>query len=198
MGRKATSLSEVDDSELARLAELGKEPAFRELLLRYERPIFSLIYRMVRDRELAEDLAQETFVRAFNAIASYNTSYKFSSWIFKIASNHTINYLRKRKLDTISIFGTSDEGLGDHELQIKSIAENPHEFTERRELGGQIEVAIGELREEYRMAILLYHVEGSSYEEIADIMDIPLGTAKTYLFRARKELKKHLEYLRAS
>ena len=193
-----TSLSEVDDSELARLAELGREPAFRELLIRYERPIFSLIYRMVRDRELAEDLAQETFVRAFNAIASYNSSYKFNSWIFKIASNHTINYLRKGKLDTVSIFGTSDEGLGDRELQIKSITENPHEFTERRELGGRIEVAIGELREEYRMAILLYHVEGYSYAEIADIMDIPLGTAKTYLSRARKELKKHLEYLRAS
>ncbi len=193
-----TSLSEVDDSELARLAELGREPAFRELLIRYERPIFSLIYRMVRDRELAEDLAQETFVRAFNAIASYNSSYKFNSWIFKIASNHTINYLRKGKLDTVSIFGTSDEGLGDRELQIKSITENPHEFTERRELGGRIEVAIGELREEYRMAILLYHVEGYSYKEIADIMDIPLGTAKTYLSRARKELKKHLEYLRAS
>ncbi|HIC63318.1 MAG TPA: sigma-70 family RNA polymerase sigma factor [Gemmatimonadetes bacterium] len=191
-------LSEVDDSELARLAELGREPAFRELLIRYERPIFSLIYRMVRDRELAEDLAQETFVRAFNAIASYNSSYKFNSWIFKIASNHTINYLRKGKLDTVSIFGTSDEGLGDRELQIKSITENPHEFTERRELGGRIEVAIGELREEYRMAILLYHVEGYSYKEIADIMDIPLGTAKTYLSRARKELKKHLEYLRAS
>lgn len=193
-----TSLSEVDDSELARLAELGREPAFRELLIRYERPIFSLIYRMVRDRELAEDLAQETFVRAFNAIASYNSSYKFNSWIFKIASNHTINYLRKGKLDTVSIFGTSDEGLGDRELQIKSITENPHDFTERRELGGRIEVAIGELREEYRMAILLYHVEGYSYKEIADIMDIPLGTAKTYLSRARKELKKHLEYLRAS
>ena len=193
-----TSLSKVDDSELARLAELGREPAFRELLIRYERPIFSLIYRMVRDRELAEDLAQETFVRAFNAIASYNSSYKFNSWIFKIASNHTINYLRKGKLDTVSIFATSDGGLGDRELQIKSITENPHEFTERRELRGQIEVAIGELREEYRMAILLYHVEGYSYEEIADIMDIPLGTAKTYLSRARKELKKHLEYLRAS
>ena len=192
------SLSEVDDSELARLAELGKEPAFRELLLRYERPIFSLIYRMVRDLELAEDLAQETFVRAFNAIASYNSSYKFNSWIFKIASNHTINYLRKGKLDTVSIFATSDKGLGDREPQIKSKTENPHEFTERRELGGRIEVAIGELREEYRMVILLYHVEGCSYEEIADILDTPLGTVKTYLFRARKELKKHLEYLRAS
>ena len=124
--------------------------------------------------------------------------FSLKSNIIKIASNHTVNYLRKRKLDTVPIFGTSDEGLGYRKLQIESKTENPHEFTERRELGEQIEVAIGDLREEYRMAILLYHVEGISCEEIADIMDIPLGTAKTYLFRARKELKKHLEDLRPS
>ena len=192
------TLSEVDDSELARLAELGREPAFRELLIRYERPIFSLIYRMVRDRELAEDLAQETFVRAFNSIAKYNSSKKFSSWIFRIAHNHTIDYLRKGKLDTISIHGTSSGKEGGSEFSITTTDESPYEFAERRELGGQIEVAIGQLREEYRMAILLFHVEGYSYAEIAETMDIPLGTAKTYLHRARKEMKEHLEYLRAS
>ena len=192
------TLSEVDDSELARIAELGREPAFRELLIRYERPIFSLIYRMVRDRELAEDLAQETFVRAFNSIAKYNSSKKFSSWSFRIAHNHTIDYLRKGKLDTISIHGTSSGKEGESEFSITTTDESPYEFVERRELGGQIEVAIGQLREEYRMAILLFHVEGYSYAEIAETMDIPLGTAKTYLHRARKEMKEHLEYLRAS
>ena len=173
------TLSEVDDSQLARLAELGREPAFRELLIRYERPIFSLIYRMVRDRELAEDLAQETFVRAFNSIAKYNSSKKFSSWSFRIAHNHTIDYLRKGKLDTISIHGTSSGKEGESEFSITTTDESPYEFVERRELGGQIDVAIGQLREEYRMAILLFHVEGYSYAEIAETMDIPLGTAKT-------------------
>ena len=161
--------------------------------------MFSLIYRMVRDRTLAEDLAQEAFIRAFNAIGTYKTSYKFSNWIFKIANNHTIDYLRKRKLDTISIHGsphatTADE-VSQSQLVIVSKDENPQEFVENRELGGQIEKAIGELREEYRTVIQLRHVEGYAYDEIADIMELPLGTVKTYLHRARSELKKRLSHL---
>jgi RNA polymerase sigma-70 factor (ECF subfamily) len=89
------------DKELAALAAAGNEGAFGELLRRYERPIFSLVYRMVRDRTLAEDLAQKAFIRAFNAVSSYDPRYKFSSWIFKIANNHTIDHLRRRKLDTV-------------------------------------------------------------------------------------------------
>jgi RNA polymerase sigma-70 factor (ECF subfamily) len=80
------------DKELAALAATSNEGAFAELLQRYERPIFSLVYRMVRDRSLAEDLAQEAFIRAFNAISSYDPRYKFSSWIFKITNNHTIDH----------------------------------------------------------------------------------------------------------
>ena len=99
----------VEDKELAALAAKGREMAFRELLSRYERPVFSLVYRMVRDRTLAEDLAQEAFIRAFNAIKSYKPKYKFSSWIFKIANNHTIDYLRKRKLDTPTLVSVSDQ-----------------------------------------------------------------------------------------
>ena len=87
------------DRELASLAAQGREGAFRELLSRYERPVFPLIYRMVRDRTQAEDLAQETLVRAFNAIDSFVPAYRFSNWIFKIANNHTIDHLRRRKLD---------------------------------------------------------------------------------------------------
>src|SRR5205823_12790355 len=85
--------AKADDRELASLAAQGREPAYRELLTRYERPVFSLVYRMVRDRTLAEDLAQEAFIRAFNAIGSYDPAYRFSNWIFKIANNHTIDWL---------------------------------------------------------------------------------------------------------
>lgn len=90
----------------AALAAAGNEGAFAGLLKRYERPIFSLIYRMVRDRALAEDLAQEAFIHAFNALSSYDPLYKFSSSVFKIANNHNIDYLRRRKLDTVSIDGS--------------------------------------------------------------------------------------------
>lgn len=195
----ALDYAQLDDRELATLAAKGRESAFRELLSRYERPVFSLIYRMVRDRTLAEDLAQEAFIRAFNAIGSYNTNYKFSNWIFKIANNHTIDHLRKRKLDTVSIHGsphaTTPDEINQSRLVLESGDENPLELVEHRELGGQIEEAIGELREEYRTVILLRHVEGYAYEEIADIMELPLGTVKTYLHRARNELKSKLAHL---
>jgi RNA polymerase sigma-70 factor (ECF subfamily) len=195
----APDYASLDDRELATLAARGRESAFRELLTRYERPVFSLVYRMVRDRTLAEDLAQEAFIRAFNAIGTYKTSYKFSNWILKIANNHTIDYLRKRKLDTVSIDGspharTPDE-VAQSRLVIESRDENPQEYVEHRELGGQIESAIAELRDEYRTVILLRHVEGHPYDEIAEIMDLPLGTVKTYLHRARGELRKTLAHL---
>jgi RNA polymerase sigma-70 factor (ECF subfamily) len=195
----ALDYATLDDRELATMAAGGREPAFRELLNRYERPVFSLIYRMVRDRTLAEDLAQEAFIRAFNAIGSYKTSYKFSNWILKIANNHTIDHLRKRRLDTVSIHGsphaTTEDEISQTRVVIEARDENPHEYLEHKELGGQIEEAIGGLREEYRTVILLRHVEGYAYDEIADIMDLPLGTVKTYLHRARGELRKSLAHL---
>lgn len=195
----APNYATLDDRELATMAARGREPAFREILARYERPVFSLVYRMVRNRTVAEDLAQESFIRAFNAIGSYNSSYKFSNWILKIANNHTIDHLRKRKLDTVSIDGsphatTSDE-VSQTRLVIEARDENPQEYVEHRELGGQIERAIGGLRDEYRTVILLRHVEGYAYDEIAEIMDLPLGTVKTYLHRARGELRKSLAHL---
>jgi RNA polymerase sigma-70 factor (ECF subfamily) len=189
----------LEDRELATLAARGQELAFRELLTRYERPVFSLIYRMVRDRTLAEDLAQEAFIRAFNAIGTYKTSYKFSNWILKIANNHTIDHLRKRKLDTVSIDGSpharTQEEVERSRVVIESRDETPEEFVEHRELGSQIEAAIGELREEYRTVIVLRHVEGYAYDEIAEVMELPLGTVKTYLHRARGELRKSLAHL---
>ncbi|HET9948392.1 MAG TPA: sigma-70 family RNA polymerase sigma factor [Longimicrobiales bacterium] len=195
----APNYAALEDGELAAHAARGREAAFRELLARYERPVFSLVYRMVRDRTLAEDLAQEAFVRAFNAIATYDPRYKFSNWILKIANNHTIDHLRKRRLDTVSIHGsphaTTAEEAGRTEVVVASRDEDPHAYVEHKELGGQIEDAIGRLRPEYRTAVLLRHVEGRAYEEIADIMDVPLGTVKTYLHRARAELRKSLAHL---
>jgi RNA polymerase sigma-70 factor (ECF subfamily) len=195
----APDYAALDDRELATMAAQGRQAAFRELLTRYERPVFSLIYRMVRDRSQAEDLAQEAFVRAFNAIGTYKASYKFSNWILKIANNHTIDHLRKRRLDTISIHGSphasSAEEASRTELVVASTDETPHEYLEHKELGGQIERAIGVLRAEYRTAVILRHVEGYAYDEIAEIMDVPLGTVKTYLHRARAELRESLAHM---
>src|SRR5437667_5190779 len=100
------NLTGASDQEVIAWAKQGHEAAFRELVRRYERPVFSLLYRMVRDRGLAEDLAQETFIKVLNAIGSYNPQFKFSSWIFKIANNAAIDHLRKRELDTLSLDGS--------------------------------------------------------------------------------------------
>ena len=188
------------DQEIVALARGGEEAAYRELVRRYERPLFSLLYRMVRDRELAEDLAQETFVKALNAIESYRPEFKFSSWIFKIANNAAIDHLRRRELDTLSLEGSphaeTPEAIEATALQIGDRQESPLEEVEARELGGEIEAAIAKLRPEYRSCILLRHVEGRAYEEIAEILGLPLGTVKTYIHRARNELRVMLAHLR--
>lgn len=189
-----------DDKTLAAQAAEGRQGAFRKLLERYERPVFSLVYRMVRDRALAEDLSQEAFVRAFNAIGGYNPRYKFSSWIFKIAHNLTIDHLRRKRLDTISLDGSPDALTADEQARTRPIVESPGErpdaYVENLELGSEIEAAIGKLRPHYRTVTLLRHVEGYSYNEIAEIMELPLGTVKTYIHRARQELKEALAHLR--
>ncbi|HTC22923.1 MAG TPA: sigma-70 family RNA polymerase sigma factor [Gemmatimonadales bacterium] len=193
-------LAARSDQDIVALARAGEEAAYRELIRRYERPLFSLLYRMVRDRELAEDLAQETFVKALNAIESYRPEFKFSSWIFKIANNAAIDHLRRRELDTLSLEGSphaeTPEAVEATALQIGDRQESPLDTVEARELGGQIEQAIAQLRPEYRSCILLRHVEGRAYEEIAEILSLPLGTVKTYIHRARNELRQALAHLR--
>lgn len=195
-----TDLAARTDQEIVVRARAGEEAAYRELIRRYERPLFSLLYRMVRDRELAEDLAQETFIKALNAIESYRPEYKFSSWIFKIANNAAIDHLRRRELDTLSLEGSphaeTPEAVEATALQIGDRQESPLDAVEARELGGQIEEAIAQLRPEYRSCILLRHVEGRAYEEIAEILGLPLGTVKTYIHRARNELRQALAHLR--
>ncbi len=181
------------DQALVEMCLAGDERAAREIVLRFERPMFSLIYRMVRDFELAEDLAQETFVRTLNNLRSYDPAYKFSSWLFKIGYNLTIDHLRKKEIDVVSIEGSPDAVTEERQaatsITLVSGDEQPDELLEARELGSEIERAIGRLRPQYKTAILLRHVEGYTYDEIAHVMEIPLGTVKTYIHRARNELK---------
>jgi RNA polymerase sigma-70 factor (ECF subfamily) len=190
----------LTDQEIVVLARQGREAAYRELIVRYQRPVFSLIYRLVRDREKSEDLSQETFIKVLNALDRYDPSYKFSSWIFKIAHNTSLDHLRKKEPQTLSLEGSPHaETASEQEasvIQALSTEETPEDYAASRELGATLEVAIGKLRPEYRTAIVLCHVEGRPYEEIAETMGVPLGTVKTYIHRARNELKKELEHLR--
>jgi RNA polymerase sigma-70 factor, ECF subfamily len=200
MPSSRTEWGGLSDQEVVLLARSGQEAAYRELIRRYERPVFALLFRMVRDRELAEDLAQETFVKALNAIESYRPEFKFSSWIFKIGNNAAIDHLRRRELDTLSLDGSphaeTPEAMQATALQLGARQESPLDTVEAKELGGAIEAAIASLRPEYRSCILLRHVEGRPYEEIAEILNLPLGTVKTYIHRARNELRQSLAHLK--
>lgn len=193
-------LPNLPDADVARLAQQGREPAFRELVRRYERPVFSLVFRMVRETATAEDLAQDTFIKVLNHIDKYRPEFKFSSWLFKIANNVAIDHLRRRQLNTISIDGApnaaSAADIEATRFDIADKTESALDSMEARELGSAIERAIGALRPEYRSCIMLRHVEGRSYEEIAATLDLPLGTVKTYIHRARHQLREALEHLR--
>ncbi|HKS06307.1 MAG TPA: sigma-70 family RNA polymerase sigma factor [Gemmatimonadaceae bacterium] len=189
-------LANLPDADVVALAQQGRDAAYRELLRRYERPVFSLVFRMVRDRAIAEDLAQDTFVKVLNHIDRYRPEFKFSSWLFKIANNVAIDHLRKRQLDTISMDG-SPHASSAAEIEATSFdladkSESALQELEAKELGSAIERAIATLRPEYRSCILLRHVEGRSYEEISAMLDLPLGTVKTFIHRARHQLRELL------
>ena len=193
-------LENLPDADVVVLAQQGRDDAFREIIRRYERPVFSLVYRMVRDREVAEDLSQDAFIRVLNHLDKYRSEFKLSSWLFKIANNVAIDHLRKRQLDTISIHGSPHASTATDieatSFDIEDGGENALDEMAAKELGGEIERAIAKLRPEYRACIMLRHVEGRSYEDIASTLDLPLGTVKTYIHRARHELREALEHLR--
>ena len=200
MPRQTLDLPNLPDADVVSLAQRGNEGAFRELIRRYERPVFSLIYRMVRDSAAAEDLAQDSFIKVLNHLDKYRPEFKFSSWLFKIANNVAIDFLRRRQLDTVSMDGSPHAATAAEveasSFELADDAESPLDELAARELGSAIEQAIAQLRPEYRNCIMLRHVEGRSYEEIAATLDLPLGTVKTYIHRARHQLREALEHLR--
>ncbi|HWN45493.1 MAG TPA: sigma-70 family RNA polymerase sigma factor [Thermoanaerobaculia bacterium] len=185
------------DAQLVARALAGSQDAFRELVLRFERPVYSLIVRMVQDPGTAEDLAQETFVKAYRSLRTYDTSRKLSSWLFKIAHNTTIDHLRRHVPDTVSLEAPQDEeGRGGLAAILSDTSvEDPAAAAERRDMARSLERAISRLRPEYREAVVLFYLEGATYQEICDVTGLPLGTVKTNLHRARKELAAEMSAL---
>lgn len=177
------------DHELVERALAGSERAFADLLARYERPVFTLVLRMVRDRSTAEDLAQDAFLKAFDKLATYDPDRKFSSWLFKIAHNTAIDHLRRRELETVSLDEPAGEDTGGPARTVEDrVTETPAAAAERSDLSRALARAVGRLRPEYREVVVLRYQAGLEYGEIAEATGFPLGTVKTYLHRARKEL----------
>jgi len=180
------------DRQLIAEAKRGAEDAYRALVERYQRPVFGLLLRIVRDRGWAEDLAQETFIKAFRALDSFQVERKFSSWLFKIAHNSAIDALRRRRLDTVPLETAGDDSPDLLGYLEDSGASSPESELRGRSIGEDLGAAMEQIRPDYRSVIQLRFIEGLSYDEIAQVMDLPLGTVKTHLHRARKQLSQSM------
>ena len=148
---------------------------------------------MVRNREEAEDLAQEAFVKVFGMLERYNPTYAFSNWLFKITSNLCIDSMRKRRIQTLPMDSPIQSDKGEYERQYESPTDNPEVLAVKSERMDMLMAAIKRLPEHYRIMILLRHQENLSYDEIANTLDVPLGTVKARIHRAREMLKGRLD-----
>lgn len=183
-----------DISQLINNALTGDEKAFSAIVKRYREQIYHFILKMVKDGAQAEDLTQETFIKAFRALASFNSQYAFSTWLYKIAANNCIDYFRKKKLATISIDTPIQAKDGQLHRDFPDHQEGPELELISKERTNEIKVAIDSLPQKYKQAIVLRHSKDKSYEEIAKELDLPLGTVKVRIFRAREMLKSKLKY----
>lgn len=178
--------------ELVERALAGAQEAFRELVQRYQRPVYTLVLRMVRDPSRAEELAQDAFLKVYRKLHTYDTRRKFSSWLFKVAHNTTLDFLRKKKPDIVSLESDDLDPSYRSELQDTSAA-SPDETLERADLASALEAAVAELAPHYREIVLLRFGQDLAYQEIADVTGLPMGTVKVQLHRARKQLVLGLE-----
>ena len=173
----------------------GEVRAYEEIIRRYERPIVNFIYRMIGDYEQSLDLAQEVFFKAYRSLERFDPTFRFSTWLYRIASNRSIDHLRKQSPTLLSLDESADAGSGDERVfQLKCPTRGPEDLLSSRELGDRIGEAIDALPVAYRELILLRHLQGMAYDDIARVMGLPLGTVKNRLFRAREILRKRLDH----
>jgi RNA polymerase sigma-70 factor (ECF subfamily) len=182
-----------EDAELVRKSLAGDQRACRDLVRRYQRPVFSVLMRVVRRAEDAEDLAQETFVRMFRALDRYDPERPFTAWLFTIATRLAIDHLRRRRVQTVSLTVTQPGSTEERELDVEDPGLKPDEVTSHAEEERNTQDLIDSLPEHYRIVVLLRHQQDLSYEEIAEALNLPLGTVKARIHRARALLKKQIE-----
>ncbi|MDJ0838900.1 MAG: sigma-70 family RNA polymerase sigma factor [Acidobacteriota bacterium] len=183
--------SPTDEEIIAQIKD-GSVELFEVIVSRYQKKLINYIYRMISDFDSAMELCQEVFIKVFNSLDKYNPSFKFTTWIHRIASNATIDWMRKKKIDAFSLDGNDDDDSPSLKQQIPSKDLNPLQTLEMSQLKGRIESAIEELPFIYKQLIILRHINELSYEEIANTVELPLGTVKNRIFRGREMLKAKL------
>ncbi|MDQ2179506.1 RNA polymerase sigma factor [Marinifilum sp. D714] len=180
------------DYRLVQASVNGDQKAYEELFKRYKDAIFFMLLKMVNNKNDAEDLTFEAFGKAFRNIRQYSPKYAFSTWLFKIASNNCIDFLRKKRGNTISIDG-KDDAENERTITLESSSLNPEQEFVKKQKAKIMRNEVGKLKERYRRLIELRYFEEFSYEEIAQELKLPIGTVKAQLFRARELLFNNLK-----
>lgn len=175
------------DVDLVASAINGREDSFEELVRRYQRPIISYVFRIVGEYEASLDVTQEVFIKVYNSLNRYSRDYKFSTWLYRIAHNAAIDHLRRNPSNQQSIETENSDGTS--QMQIESTRPTPEQDQERSECRTEIEAVVKCLPPAYRDLIVLRHSRDLSYEEIAAVTGLPLGTVKNRLFRAREMMR---------
>ena len=173
-----------NDFNLVVKAKAGSQKAYADLMQRYKDSIYFMSLKMVNNREDAMDITVETFAKAFEKLDKYQPEYAFSTWLFRVATNNCIDFLRKKKLNTVSIDGMADDE-DDRPLQVKSDTLNPEESSIKKQDSEELKLLINSLPQRYRLLITLRYFDELSYEEISQQLSLPLGTVKAQLFRAK-------------
>ncbi len=181
------NVSVVADCDLVTRAIAGREDGFEELVRRYQRPIAAYVYRMVGDYDAALDLTQEVFIKVYGSLTRYRSEYKFSTWIYKIAHNAAVDHLRRHSTREQSLVKQADGEQ--YDLPVESGRLSPEQESEKAERCAEIEAVVRQLPAAYRELIVLRHSHDLSYDEIADVTGLPLGTVKNRLFRAREVMR---------
>lgn len=170
----------------------GDQRAYTELTNRHRPAVFQIILKIVRNKDTANDLVQETFMKAFSSLASYRSEYRFSTWLYRIAANASIDHLRKKRIKALSLDRPVETPDGSVGFEVADYSFHPERDLVRKEQRFSIEEAIASLPDKYREVIIYRHKDDKSYEQIADQLSIPVGTVKARIFRARELLKKKL------
>jgi len=174
---------ETPDIVIIKRCLSGDKEVFSELVTRYKKLIYNVIYNIIGNKEELNDIAQEVFIKIYRALDKYDPQFKFSTWAVKIATNHCLDVVKKKKLDTMPI----DEVVG-----VSSDIETPESSYIRQEQKEHINDELSKLPDKYRVPLILYHKNGLSYEEMAQVLNEPMTIIKNRLYRARKMLKERL------
>jgi RNA polymerase sigma-70 factor (ECF subfamily) len=182
-----------EDKQLVKRTLKGEKDAFEMILRKYQMPLFNYVGRMVGEREMALDFTQDIFIKAYTFLPTYREEFKFSTWLFKIASNYMIDHWRRKKVQTFSYDQPLDNGDESLAMQLPCDEPSAVRRLEMAELRDLIEEALKKLPGQLRELFVWRHVNGLSYEEMAEIKGLPVGTVKNRVFQAKEILRRLLE-----